>query len=302
MYVLTIANRKGGVGKTTTAVYLALSFAKLGKRTLLIDLDPQGNATQLLVQRTFIPEDATIGDVLSGDIPLLSDVIVTSDVSPNVDVAPASDRIKDVERQIDRSPFRDFLLHKALEGLDYDVVIIDTSPAADSNLVRNGLVASTHTLVPIEASLLAISGYVLALEDLDALFRFLPQNQRPAFLGPVLTRFDQRESVSNEAYEYLREHRDPRFPNASLLSSVIRTNTRLKNPIDPRELRRGQKSFDDHLALALELLERIGEDTSPWTRARKPKRSSKPKLSSKPKRSSSPKKGRRKPPANKAKA
>lgn len=259
MKVLTVANRKGGVGKTTTSVYLALCLARLGQRVLVIDLDPQGSATQLLVRRTFIPEDKTIGDVLTGDVSSLKEVIVASDAGLPLDVAPASDRIKDVERRIDRNPLRDFLLRRALVGLDYDYVVVDTSPSADSNLVRNGLVSSTHVIVPVESSLLAISGYVLALEDLDSLFRHLPEAERPIFLGPLLTRFDPREGVSGDAQEYLREHSDSRFAVARLFDAVIRTNTRLKSVIDKNEMRRGRKGWDDHMALAKELMSRVEE-------------------------------------------
>lgn len=257
MKVLTVANRKGGVGKTTTVVQLALCFAKLKKRVLVIDLDPQGNATQLLITRTFIPEDATIGEVLTGRRQL-SEVLLKSDLGLDIDVAPASDVIKTVEREIDRYPLRDFILRNALDSVDYDVVLIDTSPAADSNLVRNGLVASTHTLIPIEASLLSISGYVLALEDLDSLFRHLPKTDCPTLLGPFLTRYDSRESVSREAFEYLKEHVDERFTEARIFNSVIRTNTRLKSTVDIKDLKKSQKGYADHLSLATEILERIG--------------------------------------------
>lgn len=256
MQVISIVNRKGGVGKTTTAVYLSLCLAKLGKRVLTIDLDPQGNATQLLVRKTFIPDDKTIGDVLTGDVSGLKDVIVASDVG-ELDVAPASDRIKEVERRIDRYPLRDFLLSNALKEVDYDFVVIDTSPAADSNLVRNGIFASTHAIIPIEAALLSMSGYVLALEDLHTLFRHLPENGQPQLLGPLLTRWDRRESVAVECFDYLTEHEDERFPTAKLFGTVIRTNTKLKNVVDPNELKPRKRSFDDHMALAKEVISRI---------------------------------------------
>lgn len=261
MKVLTVANRKGGVGKTTTVVQLALCFAKMKKRVLVVDLDPQGNATQLLVTKTFIPDDATIGDVLTGQRDLKS-VIVESDLGLEVHVAPASDSIKTVEREIDRNPMRDFLLRRALETVEYDIVLIDTSPAADSNLVRNGLVASTHTIIPIEAALLSISGYVLALEDLFSLFKHLPENQCPTLLGPFLTRFDSRESVSREAFDYLKEHVDERFPEAKIFNSVIRTNTKLKSTVDVKDLKKSQKGYADHLALGEEILGRMGVELS----------------------------------------
>ncbi|MDF1660137.1 MAG: AAA family ATPase [Planctomycetota bacterium] len=256
MQVISIVNRKGGVGKTTTAVYLSLCLAKLGKRVLTIDLDPQGNATQLLVRKTFIPDDKTIGDVLTGEVSGLKDVIVASDVG-ELDVAPASDRIKEVERRIDRYPLRDFLLSNALKEVDYDFVVIDTSPAADSNLVRNGIFASTHAIIPIEAALLSMSGYVLALEDLHTLFRHLPEDGQPVLLGPLLTRWDKRESVAVECFDYLTEHEDERFPTAKLFGTVIRTNTKLKNVVDPSELKPRKRSFDDHMALANEVISRI---------------------------------------------
>jgi chromosome partitioning protein len=261
MKVISIVNRKGGVGKTTTAVYLALCLSKLAKRVLVVDLDPQGNATQLLIRKTFIPDDKTIGDVLTGDVSSLKEVVVASDVG-DLDVAPASDRIKEVERRIDRYPLRDFLLSHALESVDYDFVVIDTSPAADSNLVRNGIFASTHAMIPIEASLLSMSGYVLALEDLDTLFRHLPKGRQPKLLGPLLTRWDKRESVAIECFEYLTEHEDDRFPQSKLFQSVIRTNTRLKNVVDPTELKPRKRSYDDYMALALEVIGRVFGNTS----------------------------------------
>jgi chromosome partitioning protein len=150
MKIVAFANQKGGVGKTTTAVTLAHGLASQGKRTLLVDLDPQGHAAFALglekspgLYRLIVMEEP------------LKDIVVNA--RNNLDVLPGDKRTEKVKRQITLSDFRESILADVLRATDYDVVLIDMAPSLDV-LHINGLVASDFVIIPTRLDALAVDG------------------------------------------------------------------------------------------------------------------------------------------------
>ncbi|HEU5349282.1 MAG TPA: AAA family ATPase [Ktedonobacterales bacterium] len=161
---MCIANNKGGVGKTTTAVNLAAGLARLNQRVLVVDLDGQANATYALTGRVHpVP---SIYDVLVGNRTL--DTIIWQTNEENVWIVPADGRLQYADVELASRPGREFRLARALSGLDYDYVIIDTPPSLGV-LTQNALAASTDVLVPIsltEFSVIGMDKLESSIEDL----------------------------------------------------------------------------------------------------------------------------------------
>jgi chromosome partitioning protein len=199
--ILAIANQKGGVGKTTTAVNLATALAACGKHVLLVDLDPQGNASTGLGLH---PEQRrrNVYQVLIGEMPL-ADGVVDTDV-PGLSILPADVDLSGAELELIDIPQREYLLRKALADDDsYDYILIDCPPALGL-LTLNALVAAAAVLVPLQAEF-------YALEGLSHLVRTIKRVKR-AFNAPleiqgiVLTMFDRRNNLCDMVAKDVREH------------------------------------------------------------------------------------------------
>jgi chromosome partitioning protein len=199
--ILAIANQKGGVGKTTTAVNLATALAACGKQVLLVDLDPQGNASTGLGLH---PEQRrrNVYQVLIGDMPLADGVVDTA--VPGLSILPADVDLSGAELELIDIPQREYLLRQALAGDDtYDYVLIDCPPALGL-LTLNALVAAAAVLVPLQAEF-------YALEGLSHLVRTIKRVKR-AFNAPleiqgiVLTMFDRRNNLCDMVAKDVREH------------------------------------------------------------------------------------------------
>ena len=203
--VVSIANQKGGVGKTTTSVSLGASLAEMGHRVLVIDLDPQGNATTGLGINARNLE-ASIYDVLMSDLPLEDCIEATS--LKNLFVAPATIDLAGAEIELVPAFSRELKLKRAIDGVkdDFDWIIIDCPPSLGL-LTINALAASNDVIVPIQCEYYALEG----LSQLVRNVSLVQNNLNPGLevRGIVLTMYDGRTKLSDQVQQEVRNHFGP---------------------------------------------------------------------------------------------
>ena len=215
---IAVANQKGGVGKTTTAVNLAAVIATWGNRVLLVDADPQGNATSGVgVQRGSFRKSLYHSIVL--DEPISSVALKTSIAS--LDVIPANKDLAGAEIELVEIDHREFRLKRALATIEanYDYVIIDCPPSLGL-LTLNALTAAKSLLVPIQCEYYALEGVTELFETLARLKREL--NPELQIEGLLLTMYDERTNLSAAVAKDLRDFYGPK-----VLKTVIPRNVRL---------------------------------------------------------------------------
>ena len=216
--VIAIANQKGGVGKTTTAVNLSSCLALLGARVLLIDVDPQGNSTSGLgIDRSVVKR--CVYDCLVNDVPM-DDAIISTKVD-NLSLRPATIQLAGAEVELVSVLARENMLKRALEKVKYryDFVIMDCPPSLGL-LTINALTAASSVLVPIQCEFYALEG----LSQLMRTVGLVQKNLNPALQleGVVLTMFDARTNLSIQVVDEVKNH----FRN-KVYRTIIPRNIRL---------------------------------------------------------------------------
>ena len=219
MRTVAIANQKGGCGKTTTAVNLAAAFSLLGKRVLLIDLDPQAHATLGL---GCDPEslDQTVYDLFTNEDAPVSEMISNGNME-GLFLLPSNILLSGVELELASMESREYVLANRIKEINgsYDMCVIDCSPSL-SLLTINALVASDDVIIPVQTHYYALEGLRQLLETVDIVQRRFNENLE--ILGVLLTFVESRTKLSRQVQRQMREH----FGNL-VFDTVIHKDVRL---------------------------------------------------------------------------
>lgn len=253
--IIAIANQKGGVGKTTTAINLSACLAEAGQKVLSVDFDPQGNATSGL---GFEKEemDKTVYELLLGDCGL--DACIYQDVQENLDVMPSDMNLAAAEIELLDVKNKESLLRTELKKISdsYDFIIIDCPPSLNI-LTINALTAADTVLVPIQCEYYALEGLSQILQTVEMVKKRL--NPDLELEGVVFTMYDARTNLSLEVVENVKKHL-----NETIYKTIIPRNVRLAeapshgmsiNLYDSRS-----SGAESYRMLASEVINRGGEE------------------------------------------
>ncbi|GFZ87741.1 chromosome partitioning protein ParA [Aquaticitalea lipolytica] len=216
--IIAIANQKGGVGKTTTSVNLAASLGVLEKKVLLIDADPQANATSGLGVDV---ESVEIGSYQLIEHSATAEECIIKTTAPNVDIIPAHIDLVAIEIELVDKDEREYMLKKAISHLksSYDYILIDCAPSLGL-LTLNALTSADSVIIPIQCEYFALEGLGKLLNTVKSVQRI--HNQNLDIEGMLLTMYDSRLRLSNQVVEEVQKH----F-NDMVFETIIQRNVRL---------------------------------------------------------------------------
>jgi chromosome partitioning protein len=249
--IIAVANQKGGVGKTTTTVNLAASLGVLEKKILLIDADPQANASSGL--------GIEVEKVESGSYQLLEHTATAKETiqatsSPNVDIIPAHIDLVAIEIELVDKENREYMLKQAIDGLDdhYDYILIDCAPSLGL-LTLNALTAADSIIIPIQCEYFALEGLGKLLNTIKSVQKV--HNPELDIEGLLLTMYDSRLRLSNQVVEEVKKHFDK-----MVFKTIIQRNVRLGEAPSYGEsiisYDASSKGANNYLSLAQELIEK----------------------------------------------
>lgn len=214
--VIAILNQKGGVGKTTTAINLAAYLAKAGKKVLVVDFDPQGNATSGLgIAKENL--ETTSYDILFNPGDIVTAIVETG--QEGLSLIPTNAALAAAEVELVDKASRETMLKKSISKLDYDYILIDCPPALGL-LTINALAAADKLIIPVQAEYYALEGLSQLLSVMQRVRQSLNKNLE--LLGVVVTMYDSRTSLSEQVYGELKK-----YFGSKLLKTVIPRNVRL---------------------------------------------------------------------------
>jgi chromosome partitioning protein len=250
--IIAVTNQKGGVGKTTTSVNVAHYLSKSGKNVLLVDFDPQGNATSGLgIDKQSLT--GTVLDVIQHGTPIADVTLATK--HKHLSVVPATPQLANAEVELARAEHRFTRLKTALaQCTQYDVIVIDSPPSL-SLLTVNGLIASKYVLLPVQAEFYALEGLGQLLETMQLVRKQL--NKDLELLGVLVTMMDARTTLSNQVHAEIKKH----FPG-KVFDTTIPRNVRIAEapshglPVGAYD--RWSKGARAYKALTKEVIKRIG--------------------------------------------
>ncbi|WP_108868726.1 ParA family protein [Aquimarina aquimarini] len=249
--IIAIANQKGGVGKTTTSVNLAASLGVLEKKVLLIDADPQANATSGLGLDVESIEKGTY-QILEHTVTPLDAILETN--APNVDIIPAHIDLVAIEIELVDKDQREYMLKKVIEGLksEYDYILIDCAPSLGL-LTLNALTAADSVMIPIQCEYFALEGLGKLLNTIKSVQKV--HNQNLDIEGLLLTMYDSRLRLSNQVVEEVQKH----F-NEMVFKTIIQRNIRLSEAPSYGEsiinYDASSKGASNYLSLAHEIIKK----------------------------------------------
>ncbi len=247
--VISLLNHKGGVGKTTSAINIGAGLVELGKRVLLIDLDPQANLSLSLG----IPrQKSTIYEALRGESEL-----VPYTVKENLDVITSTLDLSGAEMELINEAGREYILRELLEVVeeDYDYVIIDCPPSLGL-LTLNALTSSTYVYIPLQTEFLALQGLTKIKQIIDKVrFRL---NKKLSIGGVIATMYDHRKVLNRDVVETIKK-----FFGNRVFETYIRDNVALAEAPAQRkdifEYNKRSSGAKDYLALSKEIIERTAQ-------------------------------------------